>query len=324
MSAKLSDKELRQQALKLSDPYEQRDLAWEIPAGVTLLDILNLYTFDQWPKQKVYCVHCRGHHHKNGFTALLSNGQRVLLGSKCGGELFDESWTDAEKRMKERTDRQWELAQLDRLKAALPSFQRLLPSWRNAVDKIVARRETFKRHLGELASRISEAALVHGGKLTALKEVSERPTEASPKGIRSVRYTIAALPGGELFKTERPLAAIDDAIEAVEQVTRTIGQTDLLRTTTLRRSRRALEDTFDRLIDAAALCEAAEDFFTKECFALLVGWMNDHIGTRDPLLLLDDGIDYRDGRRGVRLPATPLPTLDTVLVQLIREFKSGE
>jgi hypothetical protein len=84
MAGKLNDDHLRNQALKLKDPYDQRDIIYVIPEGAVLLDIVNIYTFDRWPKEKVYCAECGGRHHKKGFTALLGSGQRVLLGSTCG------------------------------------------------------------------------------------------------------------------------------------------------------------------------------------------------------------------------------------------------
>lgn len=324
MSAALSDKELRQQALRLTDPYKQPSLAWEIPANVQLLDILNIYTFDGWPEEKVYCVHCRGRHHKKGFTAVLTNGNRVLLGSKCGATLFGQTWDAAEERMNERADRRWELDRLDRMRPMLASFQRLLPAWRRAADKVIARRNTFHRQLGELASRVSEAAHVHNGKLTAVRQVSQRPSISGPAGVTSVRYEIAELPGVALFKVDDPLLVIDEAAKAVEVVTKFIPGTDGIGTSSLRRARRRFEDTFDLLEATAEMCEGAEEFFTHECFALLVEWMNEHVGTREPLRILEDGIDYRDGRHGVRLPSAPLPMVDTTILRLIREYRAAE
>jgi hypothetical protein len=66
MAGKFNDSELRHLALKLTDPYDQPDLIFEVPADAELLDILNIYAFERWPTEKVYCVECCGHHHKFG------------------------------------------------------------------------------------------------------------------------------------------------------------------------------------------------------------------------------------------------------------------
>src|SRR4051812_12367643 len=115
MSARQSDEHLRHQALKLRDPFAQFGLIWHIPEGAIFLDILNIYTFERWPKEKVCCVKCSRRNHKKGFTALLASGEKLILGSTCGAELFGESWTKAERRMEDRSDRQYEVLKLDRL-----------------------------------------------------------------------------------------------------------------------------------------------------------------------------------------------------------------
>ena len=95
MAGKFDDGQLRLQALRLRDPYDQPDLIFNIPSDAILLDIINIYVFERYPVEKVHCAKCGTRRHKFGFTALLASGDRLPLGSSCGAELFGESWDAA-------------------------------------------------------------------------------------------------------------------------------------------------------------------------------------------------------------------------------------
>ena len=97
MAGKFNDEQLRLQALKLRDPYDQSNLVYTVPESAALLDITNIYVYEQYPLKKVYCVECGGRKHKHGFTAMLTTGHRVLYGSTCGARRFGQSWTEAER-----------------------------------------------------------------------------------------------------------------------------------------------------------------------------------------------------------------------------------
>jgi hypothetical protein len=49
LAGKFDDEQLRVQALKLSDPYDQGNLVWTVPKGANLLDIMNIYVYEQYP-----------------------------------------------------------------------------------------------------------------------------------------------------------------------------------------------------------------------------------------------------------------------------------
>ena len=140
-----------------------------MPKDAQLLDITNIYVFERYPREKVFCVECGGRHHKRGFTAMLTSGQRVLLGSTCGARLFKESWADAERRIEERADRQFELRKLDRMSTILRPLENGLIGWQAAMEHISGRRSAFDRQLGELASRVREAAGQKAGALTIFR-----------------------------------------------------------------------------------------------------------------------------------------------------------
>jgi hypothetical protein len=49
LASTFNDQQLRVQALKLSDPYDQGNLIWTVPEGAKLLDIINIYVYERYP-----------------------------------------------------------------------------------------------------------------------------------------------------------------------------------------------------------------------------------------------------------------------------------
>lgn len=328
MAGKISDKQLRRQALKLKDPYEQPSLAWEIPADAHLLDIFNLYVYEQWPQAKVFCVQCRSRRHKHGFTAMLTNGTRVLLGSSCGAELFGESWTHAERRMKDRADRQWELDRLDRLESIAVPMRDALLTWLVHVERMMARKDGFFRMLGELASRVSEAANVHGGRLTVGRQVNvSTAQQAGMRGLSTQfeHVTVGELHGPDLFRHFNAAGAVERSMKAIEDIRRSmVPLTDDIPTKVMKGRRRAFEDTFEGLETAARMYTAGQEFFTKASFQNLANWTQRHAVTNSRYVWTGDGIDYGDGRRGFRLPLDPFKDLSHLPLELIQEYRRAD
>lgn len=329
MAGKLSDRELRRQALKLRDPYEQsKHLVWDIPDDVALVDILNLYTYKEWPLKKVYCVECGGHHHKNGFTALLTNGKRALLGSRCGAKLFGESWQQAEKRIKERSDRQWELDRIDRLETILDPLRSSLLLWEAQVQKLMYRLEGFQSALGELSSRLLEATNHHQGALTVGRRIEMKSTkEVGPKGWKQTDFVhtkVADMIGSDLFLREDPCNDIKSTLDAISAIKPSMAGTDSIRTSTLKSQRQRLERALEKLETVHRIYRGGQEFFTEESFVTLVWWTNRYNVTRHQYEFAENGIRYSDGRSGVRLPDEPLPDLDSLPLDLIQEYRRAD
>ena len=118
-----TDQDLRLAELRITDPYKQTGIVWEIPPGVELVEVINTYTFDRWPGEKARCIKCDGRRHKHGFTALLSNEAQALYGSKCGQDEFGESWAQATNRLRDRRKRQTLLFRLDELLPQIPNIR---------------------------------------------------------------------------------------------------------------------------------------------------------------------------------------------------------
>lgn len=328
MAAKLSDKELRRQSLKLKDPYDQSALIWQIPAEAGLLSILNIYAFERWPTEKVYCAKCNGRHHKFGFTALLTNGKRVLLGSKCGADVFGESWHQAERHMKGQSDRQWELDRLDRLAPIVSPMRQALLSWENKLAKAMGRKNGFCNTFTELASRLSEAANIHGGILTVTRELEMKSAQQAGMGglgsTQNVTVKVADFIGADLFIQLDPVRAIQEAISAIEVLKKTISATDAVPTTILRKKRKALERAFEDLEIVAKLYRGAQAMFTAKSFSTLADWTSRYAVTKDRYIWEDGALQFEDGRAQIYLPTEPLPDLSDEPLDLLREYRRAD
>jgi hypothetical protein len=325
LAGKYNDAQLRQQALKLTDPYDQPNLIFELAPEAALLDINNIYSFDRYPREKVFCVACKGHHHKRGFTALLTTGQRVLLGSTCGARLFGQSWTDAEKRIEERADRQFELKKLDRLDSLAASLERKLIIWLSPMLHVAGRRAAFDKHMGELASRVREAAQHKGGALTIHRKVENRAARELG-GMKSTadfqEVIVGRLAGAELFSRLDPGKAVCDALEALSTMKCKVVS-DLVATKKLRDRRRAFERSLEDLVTSARIHAAAEEFFTVRSFRELLRWANEHRATKARYVLDEGDIAREEGRAG-GIQLSPLPAIDATLLDLISDYRRAD
>jgi hypothetical protein len=324
MAGKINDYQLRRQALKLRDPYDQPDLVWNIQDGAVLLDILNIYAFERWPKEKVYCVVCGGHHHKKGFTAILASGHRVLLGSTCGARQFGESWTAAEKRIEDRSNRQYELMKLDRLALVVAPMRDGLLGWANTMERVLLRRSAFENKLGDLAYRTREAANRHGGALTVVRRVENKAARAAgmQNSVDHVDVKVGDLAGTALFAALNPVKAVERALAALDEMRLGIGNTDVEWTSVLVKRRKALERTFDDLEMAASMHAAAQDFFTIENFKVLIEWANRHGAIKARYEIDADGIAREAGSAGIKI--SPVPNLDDGPLDLIKEYRRAD
>jgi hypothetical protein len=325
MAGKISDEFLRYEALSLSDPYDQIGLIWEIPIGAVLLDIINIYKFDRWPTDKVYCALCRRRQHKFGFTVVLASGQRLLLGSTCGEKLFCESWAAAEKRIKERANRQYELIKLDRLNLISQDLRKGLLSWSVVMERILNRRKAFENTLGELGSRVRDAAIYSNGALTVSVRVESKAARAA--GLRDlgeyVDMKIGDFAGAALFSPLDPKRAVERSLATLERMKLGIGNTEGMGTSILTKRRMDFERTFSDLEEAARMHEAAQEFFTPTNFKMLLAWANVHGATTARYEIDDEDIIRQEGRDG-GIKLLPIPDLDEVVLDLVKEYRRAD
>lgn len=113
----------------VSDPYEQELLVRVPEPGVKLAKIINCYDSPNWPDEKVFCAHCQAARHRRGFTVLLSDGFRTLIGRNCGEKLFGEAWKQAHKSFNAELRRRSLWDWCDRAKTHLSAVHTRLRKW---------------------------------------------------------------------------------------------------------------------------------------------------------------------------------------------------
>lgn len=327
LAGKFNDEQLRNQALKLSDPYEQRNLIWVIPDGAKLLDIINVYSFEQYPRKKAFCVACGGHRHKRGFTAVLITGERLLFGSLCGSKAFGQSWTEAERRIEERGDRQFELKKLDRLATMISALESGVISWQRPMEHLAGKRSAFDRHLGELASRVREAVQRRGGALTVFRKIENRAARSGGMTSKSAadhqEVTVARLGGVEFFDSLDPAKAIVDASVAIDGCRALLGKTDGFSLKQLRDARRKLESSLTDLETCAKIHAGAEEFFTVSNFEAMIQWANEHGATQARYVFEENDIVRAESREGGIQVRPPAP-IETMLLDLIKDYRRAD
>ncbi len=276
MAGKISDRELRLRALKLTNAYEQSGLLLRpLAESDRLVEVINIYEHECWPNEKVYCSQCNGHHHRNGYTSLVvtENGSliRLLLGSTCGAEAFGESWQISKRRMEAQHARQWELARLDRLETVCREMKSHLETWAELIRPVIGRKSAFVIKLPELASRLAEAQVQHNGFFYVHREL-----ELNDGSVVLDTQLLDRLPGADIFNPLDMSYAIRQATTTLDAMAQSIGRSDGVPTNVLKKHRLEFEATFNDLYVLALMYSGAQDFFTAETFAKIVDWTKRH------------------------------------------------
>lgn len=277
--AQLTDAELRAAQLRVSDPETQPNLADTIPEGTDLLGIENLYEADGWPDHKVYCARCEGRHHMRGFTVLLVDGRRALLGSKCGGDVFGQSWHAATHDFKERLDRRRILERLHAIADRAPVLRAGIGAWYDTATKLRASRSRFKNALFYLDSALTDACNTDGGRLKTYETYRDLIAEEQSKSentapIMRERETVAyTVRGGEYFARLDPVVALDEAFEAVNAVV-TLARTDTtnVKTRQLQAAVRRCTAAAGELARVEAMYRGALTFFEDANLIPVAAW----------------------------------------------------
>lgn len=314
---------IRNTVFRLSDPYDQNDLITCISADAKLLDVLNVYEFERFPTEKAFCVVCQGRRHKRGFTAALTTGDRVLVGSACGKKKFRASWEEAEKRLQLRSDHQYELMMYDRLTMIRDELRSKLPQWVGVFEHVEGRKAAFSRIFGEVASRLNEVAIRGDGRLTVHRQVRTSAFQqalARDDGNSKERFTyqevtVGSLNGSGFFDPLHTSQVVARAIQSVQD--HSFEHALLL---DMKKRRKAVERSFEDLQRCAEIYDAANTFFSAENLATIARWVDQNDGIRRKVVARSNGLFFSDDlNRGMTI--LPLPDLDESLLNCIWEYR---
>lgn len=323
MAGALNTQHIRNTVFRLTDPYDQGGLINHVPEHAKLLDILNIYEFERFPTEKAFCVVCKGHRHKRGFTAVLTTGHRVLIGSACGEKQFGASWKDAERRLRLRSDHQYELLMYDRLTMIRDQLRAKLPQWLRVFEQLEGRKAAFSRIFGEIASRLAEAANRGDGRLTihrkvrasAFQQALARDDDDSKERFTYQEVTVATLTGRAFFDPLNTHQAVAKAIQSVED-----HSFEMALALDMTKRRKAVERSFEELQRCEKIYHDVNAFLSSESFANLSRWTDQNDGIRRKLVARSNGLFFADDlNQGMTL--LPLPDLDETLLDCIWEYR---
>ena len=325
MAGALNTDQIRNTVYRLTDPYDQSNLIPCIPEGAQLLDILNIYEFERFPAMKAFCVVCKAHRHKKGFTAALTTGHRVLVGSECGRKKFGASWQEAERRLKLKSEHQYELLMYDRLTMIRGQLEGKLQQWLRVFEQLEGRKSAFSRIFGDIDSRLKEVAIRGDSRLTVHRKVRKSAfqqalsrSDDKDDGKESFTYeevTVGTLVGAGFFDPLQTNKAVANAIQSVKN-----HSFEKALALDMKKRRKAVERSFEELRRCAEIYEDVDRFLSQDNFANLARWADQNDGIRRKLVARSSGLFFADNlNEGMTL--LPLPDLDETLLDCIWEYR---
>lgn len=213
---RFTDDEIRQARFRCDDPLAQVRVVSQVPEGVELLRLENRYDL---PKTvpKIRCAACGRAIHRKGFTGILTNGDRILLGSKCGAETFG-SWTAAEREFEDLLDRQYYLKRIDMLRAMAPDLLYQLVLWGEVAEQFEATLGQIRAEMPELFAAMRRVAC-SDGQLKREQRMQRRVVTQS--GVKPT--TVIEIVSDGLLPA-RPAIANPTPLAVVRQASTVIGQ----------------------------------------------------------------------------------------------------
>ncbi|WP_436642329.1 hypothetical protein [Microbaculum sp. FT89] len=321
-----TDDELRELELEIGDPHHQQGLFMDIPEGADVVRIVNIYRYPLYPEEKAYCAKCRAYRHRDGFTAELDNGALVPLGSKCGSDLYGESWKNVAQRFHGELERKHLVLEFDRLGPRVRQTYSQLSSWSYGVEALEALLWDFRRYLPDLYEMLCKAARRPDRALVLEERVRDQAAELRylerrgepPRSpiYQSVEKPFATWAGAEAFIKYSHATFYGRAITALNDVVVASEDTQRYYSKVLRELKAGIVDAVERLTKIAASHQAIQQFFGAENRKRVVEWANRALG-RKRYACTRDGIKDLETGQMIDLPDN-LPDLDLYALSSLR------
>jgi hypothetical protein len=321
-----TDEELRKRQLQIDDPHSQPNLVNHIPPGVGVERIVNTYSYRLYPKQKAFCAKCEAFRHRDGFTAELDDGSWALLGSKCGADLWGESWKEATARFAEEVERTGLLKDFDDLLPELVAVRRGLERWREPARGLAALQGKFHSTLRDLYVELRRCSARADQHLVVWRRVRDRPAEDAYErryGRRpdhdfhkSVEQRVALLAGAAFFLNDNVETLLGLALDSIDGAIGAARDTQSHSVVKLRRAKVGVAEGRERLERVLATYAAMHAFFARGNLAAVAAWADQvdrkHRYTQGPRTIA------RDDGRSVTLPPD-FPEMDAGPVVRLRK-----
>lgn len=314
---RLSDVELRNAELTLSDPYAQDNLVESIPVGATLISVLNTYVLPGYPKQKAWCAKCEAHRHKRGCTGELSTGQKVMVGSACGRNVFGRSCAQLHRDLKDNQKRQRYLRDFDDLAPRLATLGTAITKWWPSALALNQSHLRFRTALPELFEALQQSAL-RGGALTAFVKIdaSERAKYHGGPSFEWVSSVYHQMAGWQYLVVADATAVIDDSSRLVKRLVEACANTEAIGTSRMVK----LNSQFSAMVEDLHAFELAyqawQAFFNRANLAKVAEWATQAESPKGTYKVDGHRLVHVQSDKGIELPAN-YRALDETLMRLL-------
>jgi hypothetical protein len=308
-----TDNELRQANLLIGDPLGQEGLVEALADGVRLSRLENLYAMSH-DIPKIRCGACGRRLHRHGFTAILSTGDRLLLGSSCGGSKFG-SWEAAKRELKQLRDRKYYLERADTLSASLPQISSEIANWESVATIASSVVAELKENLPDLYSTLKNAS-ERDGRLTITRRVHMRDLRRDGTVKITFRYEhvdLGPIPGRALFLLEDTRKMVTSARNAFHDFVYSWGDGEGISTVLdLQRSHKEAVDAAESLNRVLASLVGLADFFAPAGLDAVVDWTKSG-GLAGSYQASSRSLSQNGGEIVVSLPARYAPPTSLLL-----------
>lgn len=195
---------LRDEKIYVDDPYNQAKLQSREKISVHSREVI-FENFYNVRNEKIFCHICGGHRHNNGITGKLSDGSRILFGSKCAKDYFGpEVARLAASDLRRRTKNANERFKMHSVKCSIDEIIKWLASYRNLV-------ENYQNIWTNLRSKYP----------VITKEILDHLTKNNGRFLRTTTEVLISPTGKqEYFEQSEILGQITGSIEAIPYLTK--------------------------------------------------------------------------------------------------------
>jgi hypothetical protein len=277
---------------------------------------------------RLWCCHCQGHRHHNGFVITNEGGFNYLIGSKCGPDYYGLSFSFAQRDHKAKVQRKGVLERLAAICAAADavnaSIREILHS--DGLRLVDQKREELRRASDSAFSALAVSVrtgsmlyeIVQVRDLEAERRRDEQlsPDKSGPPIYRDERMPIGRVAGTAILREKDDcrdhLLSLRAAIEAVVRMRN--ADTNKQSLQALTKAVRVAEQASDAAQEFIIEAESAPAFFSAENLERLERWTAENRYyrlTRDGSDLLVKNRDTAERRIG-RLPPIRLARLPSM------------
>lgn len=326
-SAHLTDEQLSAARLQIDDPLATPRLSTAKPSAELTPSIVGEYHFsDEHPK--LWCCHCQGHRHRNGFVITNETGSHHMLGSKCGPDHYGLSFTLAKQDHKAKVQRKGVLERLHAIceiaDLVLAAIQEVARS--EGLRLVDQKREELRRASDSafkaLANSVRSSSPLHEVVQVRDLDAERRRDEQLPDDkvgppiYRDERMPIGRVAGVAIVRDRDDcrdcILSLKAAIIAVQKLRR--DDTNKHKVQALLKAVRTAEEAWESAQASIVEAEGAPAFFSPENLDRLERWTAGNRYFR----LMRDGRNLRVNERDMqerlieRMPSISLPRLPAI------------